>query len=500
MIKMRTRMKRIDREPLIWLNKNKSCLALTLLAIGTAADLHGEVRRPNIVLVMADDQGWAQVGYQGHPHLKTPNLDAMAEGGLRFDRFYAAGPVCSPTRASVLTARTPVRTGVPSHGHNLCLQEKTLPQAVKEAGYATGHFGKWHLNGVRGPGVPILGDDPNHPGKYGFDEWVSVTNFFDLDPLMSRMGEFEQFEGDSSDVTVAEALKFIARQKEAGTPSFSVIWYGSPHSPMSALEGDLVGVPDPKLDHHLGEIVAIDRSVGTLRKGLRDLGIEKDTLVWYCSDNGGLSLDPDGFGQLRGHKGNVWEGGIRVPGIVEWPGQIKPAVTGIPASTMDMMPTIIDLLGLPESLMMDVRDGESLTALFRGQPQNRNRAIPFVFHKQAALIDGRYKLLSNATGKDRWSLYDLDRDPGETNDLAEAMPEQFQKMKAQAKAVLKSVEASAAGKDYPEGKVIQPPRRAFWRDMDEYRPHLKTFGHTESAGGKRASKPAQRKRRSKAPQ
>ena len=112
--------------------------------------------KPNIVLVMADDQGWGQVGYNGHPLLKTPNLDAMAESGIRFNRFYAAGPVCSPTRASVLTGRTHNRTGVPTHGKRLCLQEKTLPQALKKAGYKTALFGKWHLNGVRGNGVPIL--------------------------------------------------------------------------------------------------------------------------------------------------------------------------------------------------------------------------------------------------------------------------------------------------------------------------------------------------------
>ena len=135
----------------------------------------GESNRPNIVLVMADDQGWGQVGYYDHPHLQTPELDAMAEAGLPFDRFYAAGPVCSPTRASVLTARTPNRSGVFSHGWNLCLQEKTLPRALRQAGYATGHFGKWHLNGVRGAGVPILGDDANHPGHYGFDEWQGMN-------------------------------------------------------------------------------------------------------------------------------------------------------------------------------------------------------------------------------------------------------------------------------------------------------------------------------------
>ena len=156
--------------------------------------------QPHIVLVMTDDQGWGQTGYNNHPVLKTPNLDAMAANGLRFDRFYAAAPVCSPTRASVLTGRSNMRTGVESHGFALRKQERTLAQALKKAGYATGHFGKWHLNGLRGPGVPIRGDDTHGPGQFGFDTWLSVTNFFDRDPVMSRKGTFVEFSGDSSEI------------------------------------------------------------------------------------------------------------------------------------------------------------------------------------------------------------------------------------------------------------------------------------------------------------
>src|SRR6056297_550591 len=164
---------------------------------------------PNIILVMSDDQGYGQVGYYGHPTLETPNLDAMAENGLRLDRFYAGAPVCSPTRASVLTGRANDRTGVPSHGHALRLQEKTIAEALQAEGYATGHFGKWHLNALRGPGVPIFKDDPNGPAGFGFDMWVSVTNFFDLDPLMSDQGEFKALEGTSSEVIVDQAVQFI---------------------------------------------------------------------------------------------------------------------------------------------------------------------------------------------------------------------------------------------------------------------------------------------------
>ena len=450
-------------------------LSVLLGLIGfLSTGLCGEIEKPNVVLVMADDQGWGQVGYNGHPHLKTPHLDAMAASGIRFSRFYAAGPVCSPTRASVLTGRTHNRTGVPTHGKRLCLQEKTLAQALKQAGYTTAHFGKWHLNGVRGNGIPILGDDQNHPGHYGFDVWLSVTNYFDLDPLMSRNGRFEAFKGDSSEVIVAEALEFMKKQKDS--PFLAVIWYGSPHNPMRALDKDRKNLPDDKLGHHLGEIVGIDRSVGVLRRGLRELGIEKDTLVWYCSDNGGLDIDPDAVGRLRGHKGDLFEGGVRVPGIVEWPGYIKPMVTDIPVSTMDIMPTIIDLLDLPDDSMLSVRDGESVLALFQGGVPKRTYPIPFTFLKQAALIDGNYKLISmNKAKNDAWQLFDLTHDPGETKDVSETFPDRFERMKVQAQALLRSVEASAEGKDYPQGRVLQPQRSAFWRDMEEYQPHFETF-------------------------
>lgn len=432
--------------------------------------------QPNIVLVMADDQGWGQTGYNGHPQLKTPHLDAMAAAGIRFNRFYAAGPVCSPTRASVLTGRTHNRTGVPAHGHNLCLQEKTLPQALQRAGYATGHFGKWHLNGVRGRGVPILRDDANHPGHYGFDLWLSVTNYFDIDPLMSRKGTFEQFQGDSSIVIVREALKFIKQQKDSGSPFLAVIWYGSPHNPQRAMEEDLRGLPSGKLGHHLGEIMGIDRSIGTLRQGLRDLKIERETMVWYCSDNGGLKLDPHAVGKLRGHKGDLFEGGIRVPGIIEWPGLLEPQVTEFPASTMDIMPTILDLLELPKDSMLDNCDGESIVPLFDGRKPQRTHSIPFRFQRHAALIDGDYKLLGTTNRQgNRWQLYDLKSDPSETQDLSKNQEKRFARMKIEAEAMLRSVEASATGKDYPEGRVLQPPRRAFWKDMPEYQTHLETF-------------------------
>ena len=170
-----------------------------------------EIEMPNIILIMTDDQGWGQTGYYDHPILKTPNLDAMAENGLRFDRFYAGAPQCSPTRASVLTGRNNDRTGVFYHGYPLNKNEVTLAQKLKNIGYSTGHFGKWHLNGIRGPGIPIFEDDEYSPGVFGFDKWVSTTNFFDIDPIMSDNGNIVDFKGSSSEVIVNEALKFIEK-------------------------------------------------------------------------------------------------------------------------------------------------------------------------------------------------------------------------------------------------------------------------------------------------
>ena len=161
-------------------NNFKVLIFLSFFFVLLSCKKEKEIEMPNIILIMTDDQGWGQTGYYDHPILKTPNLDAMAENGLRFDRFYAGAPQCSPTRASVLTGRNNDRTGVFYHGYPLNKYEITLAQKLKNIGYSTGHFGKWHLNGIRGPGVPIFGDDEYNPGVFGFDKWISTTNFFDI--------------------------------------------------------------------------------------------------------------------------------------------------------------------------------------------------------------------------------------------------------------------------------------------------------------------------------
>ena len=248
-----------------------------------------------------------------------------------------------------MTGRTHDRTGVFNHGYALRLQEKTISEALLKAGYATGHFGKWHLNGLRGPGVPVL---KSYPWTSGF--WFSKMGLCDqdLNPVMSRNGKFEEFKGDSSEIIIEETLQFITEQNEKETPFFCVVWYGTPHVPFMSLEKDrsrFADLDESSRDHY-AELKAMDRSIGTLRKGLRDLSIEKNTLVWFMSDNGGLpKINPVTTGGLRGFKGSLYEGGIRVPCVIEWPqGISKPKKTNFPAGAVDIFPTISEIVSLPK--------------------------------------------------------------------------------------------------------------------------------------------------------
>lgn len=433
--------------------------------------------RPHIILVMADDMGWGETGYNGHPILKTPHLDAMAKSGLRFDRFYAGAPNCSPTRSTVMTGRSNDRCGVENHGFALRLQEKTVARALRDAGYRTAHFGKWHLNGYKGVGAPILASDDHNPGAFGFDEWLSVTNFFDRDPMLSRKGKFEEFKGDSSEIIVAEALKFLERNRDSGRPMFSVVWFGSPHAPMLATEEDRkpFGALEINSQHHYGELVAMDRSIGALRAGLRRLGLAENTLVWFCSDNGGLpEIKPGTVGHLRGFKNTVYEGGLRVPAIIEWPAAIKqPRITRHPAGTVDIFPTLAAVTGLPPSVLLAPIDGTSLTPLFAADTGERAKPLPFRHQGRAALVDNRYKLLTQNLAKGVFELYDVEADPGETRDLAAAKPDVAARLQTALLAWNESVNASVAGKDYPEGKVSpKEPASRDWTTAPEYQPYL----------------------------
>ena len=470
------------------MNFNVKIFLILPLPLLKVANVSAQQQRPNIILIMADDQGWGETGYHHHPVLKTPNLDKMAKNGLRFDRFYAGAPVCSPTRASILTGRECARAGVPNVGYALRKQEKVLPEALRRSGYATGHFGKWHLDGLRGPGVPILIDDDHSPGEFGFNSWLSVTNYFDINPVMSRNGKIEEFKGTSSDIIVAEALKFIESTIKKKQPFFTVIWDGSPHAPFVATDDDMKELKslETKSRNHYGELVAFDRSLGTLRSKLRELKIADNTIIWYCSDNGGLpGIEPETVGGLRGFKGDVWEGGIRVPCVVEWEGHIKPDITSYPATTMDIFPTIMDILGMSTDYMLQPADGFSIKPLLENQKlKERTKPIPFIFQNNGALVDNDFKLVTTNISQGTFELYNLVTDKTESKDISNENPEIFEQLKKKFTKWHESVENSIAGKDYPEGKVNPgEPEPHSWMDDPRYENFIKEYGNRPEYSG-----------------
>ncbi len=435
-----------------------------------AAVAAGSAPRPNVILAMTDDQGWGEVSDNGHPHLKTPNLDAMAANGLRFDRFYAAAPVCTPTRASFLTGRHPQRCGIGGVGQPLPRQERTVGDLAKAAGYRTAFFGKWHLNGVGGPGKPIAADDPLSPGQFGFDHWLANSNYYDLDKELGSPHGIVPNKGDSSDVLAAHATEFIKKCVAAQQPFFVVVWYPSPHGGYFALPADVQPYAalvknktiSEKEAHGYGEIAGVDRSVGALRQTLRELNVAENTLFFFCSDNGGaLRNEKEGFrwsvGGLRGNKGTLWEGGVRVPGILEWPAAIPaPRTTRVVASTSDLYPTLTDLFGLDLPDKPKPLDGLSLMPLVAGNMEQRPQPLAFTSKWRSdlaesevltdTLLDYPWKYGRAKDGQEY--LFNLEEDPGESRDLAAAHPERVRQMRELHAKWKESVENSARGKDY----------------------------------------------------
>ncbi len=446
--------------------------------------------KPNIILCMADDQGWGDTGYNGHPILKTPNLDAMASSGLRFDRFYAGAPVCSPTRGSALTGRHPYRYGIytANTGH-MRDGEVTLAEALKTQGYTTGHFGKWHLgtltretvDGRRG-GRERTKEHYSPPWECGFDEAFSAeVQMPTWNPMQNQafpskywIGEEEyakdNLDGDDSRVIMDRAIPFIQRAVESQTPFFTVIWFHAPHEPVVAgpKYREMYKAHSEGEQHFYGCVTALDEQVGRLRKELRNLGVADDTMLWYCSDNGPEGRDTTtgrrrgSAGPFRGRKRSLFEGAVRVPGILEWPSKIRQArTTRLPCSTVDYFPTVLATLGFEMKGAPEPRDGVNLVPLIDGTMTRRPKPIGFqtpggVDQESArlgspdhSLIDNRYKLLSYLDGQREDMLFDITVDPGERYNLIDELPEVAKAMRATLAEWDASCARSDAGADYP---------------------------------------------------
>ena len=468
-------------------------LLAACLSLGACTAARAEAP-PNIILCMADDLGFGDTGFNGHPHIVTPHLDAMAKNGVHLTRYYAAAPVCSPTRGSCLTGRNPFRYGIPSAntGH-LRADEINLAELLREKGYATGHFGKWHLGTLS---ADFSGKGPrrdparNHmsPGMAGFGEWFSTEfSIATYDPYAkenahceaARNGDAralfwhngkplaEPLAGCTSRMVVDKALPFITQATTDKKPFFAVIWFHAPHLPVVGhpeIMKEHYGDRPEDEQHYFSCITALDAQMGRLRAHLRTLGVEKNTMLCFASDNGpegnpGPKARAQGTaGKFRGRKRSLYEGGLRVPAVIEWPGTLRPRELDAPCVSSDYFPTICSLLGHP--LPTRPYDGIDILPLLKGETGRREHKIGFRFGKDLTLVSDKFKLVHNAGGLKRrrsdngktavaeFELYNIRFDPFETKNIITEFPDVAAQMKDELAAFAKSCAASAEGADY----------------------------------------------------
>lgn len=398
---------------------------------------------PNVLLIIGDDMGYADVGFHGCTDIPTPHLDALAGGGVKFTNAYASAPVCSPSRAALLTGRYQQRFGfesLPRGNQGLPTDQITLADRLKAAGYATGLIGKWHLGSQ-----PVM-----RPMRRGFDEFFGFLDgghsYFDPEGILR--GDEPVTEMDyTTDAFGREALAFIERH--SGRPWFLCLSFNAVHDPMHATPDRLekfAHISDQRRRTYAAMMIAMDEAIGAVRGKLADTGQASRTLVIFINDNGGPTLpgttingsrnDP-----WRGSKRTLLEGGIRVPCLLAWPGTIKPAVYDQPVIMMDLTATALAAAGL--ALRSEWKlDGVDLAPFLDGaRGGTPHEALYWRFGEQMAIRAGPYKLVRYDSNADtrlggrtqpvtEMKLYHLGRDPGETNDLAAIEPERFAELRA----------------------------------------------------------------------
>ncbi|MCY1722815.1 sulfatase-like hydrolase/transferase [Prolixibacteraceae bacterium Z1-6] len=452
-----------------------------------------ETKTPNIILVMCDDLGWGDTGFNGNEIIKTPNLDMLAAKGITFNRFYSASAVCSPTRGSCLTGRNPYRLGIPNanSGH-LKEQEITLPELLKQKGYTTGHFGKWHLGTlttkVKDANRGRPGDSTHYsiPSMHGYDDWfVTESKVPTYDPMLKpatfdtekgeslRYGwkavedkntakpfgtfywigeetsETDNLDGDDTKLILDRAIPFIVKSVKKEKPFLSVIWIHTPHLPVVANQKMMEEYSQYSYEEQLyyGTISAMDKQMGRLWKKLEELGEAENTMIWFCSDNGPEVGTPGSAGQYRGRKRDLYEGGVRVPAFCVWPKGIEAGQnTDFPCFTSDYLPTIVDLLNLdfPEERPID---GISLTEVLTGNAETRESPMGFHYLQRLSWVTQDHKLISTDNGE-TFELYNLLNDPGEQNNIIEENEVLANKMRDDLLAWVESCKRSEKGEDF----------------------------------------------------
>ena len=438
---------------------NQFLLSLFLFLTSPWAGLHvaddSKPAKPNILVIVADDLGYADIGVHGGKDVPTPHLDALAASGVRCTNGYVSSPYCSPSRAGFLTGRYQTRFGHEFNPHvsddesklGLPLNERTIANYLHDAGFATSLIGKWHQGF----------DRAHHPLARGFDDYfgflVAGHNYLlhkDADSQFSsvyaknmiyRNRDVQKLDGYTTDLFTDESLAFVDRHPKQ--PWFLYLAYNAVHTPLEVLEKYGARVPktitDPDRRGYLSLLIGLDDSIGRIMSHLRKTGQDKNTLVFFFSDNGGAGRKPflaynTGINTpLRGDKGQTLEGGIRVPFFVSWPGKLPAGKTyDKPITTLDILPTACAEAGIAVNANCD---GANLIPYLTGKDTSPpHDAIYWRFGPQKAIRKGNLKLVDwrdFATKQNSgWQLYDLEKDIGENSDLAKARPEQVTELSA----------------------------------------------------------------------
>jgi len=435
--------------------------------------------RPNFLQILTDDQGWGDLGSYGHVFMLTPHIDQLASEGIKFTHCYSAAAVCSPSRSAILTGRTPYRNGVfrwipADHFSYLPGDEITLPQLLRNSGYQTAHFGKWHLSNFteekaerreEGP-QPFknfgFGTDPDQPdmNDYGYDYWFATgnvarpchknpANFFLNGKAMGVM------EGFSAQIVAGELIKWLRNYRDDNRPFFITLWFHEPHGPIESNPEFIQRykeVRDPSFQQYLANVTQIDEAVGEIVAVLKEEGVYDETLIWYTSDNGpegpheygsfnnenkiGSPRYRGSTGGLRGRKRYTHEGGIRVPGIISWPagferkGRQPGSISAVPVIGSDIFPTVLEIAGInpPEDVTLD---GSSIVPVLEKREFQRSRPLYWRNNRKEfriALREGDWKIIA-LSDRTRFELYNLVADPRETTDQSTLEPEIFERLK-----------------------------------------------------------------------
>lgn len=452
-------------------------LLISLFPITALAE-SGGAAKPNIVLLLADDMGYGDLSCYGSEEIASPNLDQLAKEGMLFTDFYAASGVCSPSRAAVLSGRFPVRMGVYSwisHRHPIHLrqQEVTIAELLKGAGYATAHIGKWHLGG------DLDDDNPAqpHPGYHGFDYWMATVN--NASPSHENPKNFYRngesvgvMEGFSSQLVVDEAMKWLEENLDPEVPFYLNLWFHEPHQPVAAPPEFRERHLKTKNPDYYGCIENMDDAIGRLLERLDEMGVRENTLIIFASDNGSYMRGSNK--PLHRGKTSLWEGGIRVPGIISWPGKVPAGVKEqTPAGLVDLLPTICEAAGVRQPADRTL-DGVSLMPLFRGNELQRNHPLYWFYTGSrpiAAMRQGPWSLIADptidiptdnlfqlkwigdikSTGLTNFRLYNLREDIAQRNDVAAENPKVLEELKETMQGVHREVVAEAPDwRDWPE--------------------------------------------------